>query len=130
MDRKEFFGEAWKKLLKQGLELIGDHPIVQSLEKMAELKERPPGAVLPDALFQELCTGCDACMIACPVNVIMVEDLERRLPVIYPERDPCVYCAGYPCISACETGALNINTPKTLAANKYPSIAPATHQST
>lgn len=106
MDRKEFFGEAWKKLVKQGLELVGDHPIWKGLEKMAEPKERPPGAVLPDALFQQLCTGRDAYMIACPVSVIMVEDLERRLPVIYPERNPCVHCDGYPCASVCETGAL------------------------
>ena len=101
MNRRDFF----KELLLSGFDLIKDHPLVETLEKMGERRERPPGAI---ARFEETCTGCDACMIACPVNVIMIEDLEKRLPVIYPEKDPCVRCEGFPCIAACQTGALNI----------------------
>lgn len=70
--------------------------------------ERPPGANVDDKQFLKLCTGCDACMVACPHNVVMIEDLERRDPVIYPDEGPCLHCADYPCITACPTGALSL----------------------
>lgn len=102
MDRKDFF----KQLIGKGIELLGDNPLIRALEDSVKVKERPPGN-LPEKEFQTVCTGCDACMIACPVNVIMVEDLKTRLPVIYPETAPCLHCTSYPCIQACNTGALN-----------------------
>lgn len=103
MDRMGFF----KQLVVKGLEVF-DNPIIAALEKTARIKERPPGAVTPESKFQELCTGCDACMVACPVNIIFIEDLNTRFPIIYPEETPCLHCTGYPCISACKTGALRI----------------------
>lgn len=109
MKRAEFFGKAFKLLVGSGLTLMEDNPIVQGLEKLADdtKRERPPGAA-GEGEFQDKCTGCDACMIACPVNVVMIEDMERRLPVIYPEKDPCIHCEGYPCIQACPTDALQM----------------------
>lgn len=71
------------------------------------VKQRPPGAA-PEKEFHQLCTGCDGCMIACPVNVIMIEDMEKRYPVIYPDKNPCVKCYNYPCISSCPTEALHL----------------------
>jgi len=115
MDRKEFFGEAFKSLMYNALDILGENAVIRALEETAKIKERPPGSILPDAEFQRLCTGCDACMIACPVNVVMIEDLNLRLPVIYPETNPCLHCIGYPCIQACKTSALsfeNLNLPK------------------
>lgn len=103
MDRRSFF----KSLVGKGLELISENPIILALEDRAKIKERPPGALVPDKEFQALCTGCDACMIACPVNVIMIEDLKTRLPIIYPETEPCLHCTGYPCIQSCKSGALS-----------------------
>jgi ferredoxin len=103
LNRRAFF----KELFLAGFDLIKDHPILESLEKLAEKRERPPGA-LAEGQFQQVCTGCDACMIACPINIIMIDDLEKRHPVIYPEKDPCIHCEGYPCIAACPTGALAI----------------------
>ena len=108
MDRKEFFQSAFRMVVGKGLELVEDSTVVKALEKMADddkQRERPPGAV-PEPLFTERCTGCDQCMIACPVNVIMVENLETRLPLIYPNKSPCIHCSGYPCIAACPSGAL------------------------
>lgn len=107
MDRKEFFNQAWIKLAEKAVELISETSLGKALEEASRNKQRPPGAI-PGHFFQEKCTGCDACMIACPVNVIMIEDLERRLPVIYPEEDPCLHCKGYPCIQACKTEALSL----------------------
>lgn len=93
MNRLDFF----KCLFGKGLELF---------EPLGEGEERPPGALRDEAEFKSRCTGCDACMKACPVNVIMVDDLVKRYPVIYPKTAPCVHCEGYPCIAACPTGAL------------------------
>lgn len=112
MNRKDFFEQALKSLLKKGLDLLETHPLINALENLASTpeqpvkKQRPPGAS-QEKHFQTLCTGCDACMIACPVNVIMIEDLSRRLPLLYPEKNPCINCPDYPCIRACPTGALN-----------------------
>lgn len=70
--------------------------------------ERPPGAHKNEEVFLRLCTGCDLCMAACPYNIVMIEDLEKRDPVIYPDEAPCVRCADYPCVKACPTGALKL----------------------
>lgn len=105
MDRKEFFLHAFQKAAN----LVSETRVAQALEQFAEPRERPPGAA-PEKEFRELCTGCDACMAACPVSVIMIDDLEKRHPVIYPERDPCIHCEDTPCIAVCETGALKPNT--------------------
>jgi ferredoxin len=112
VDRKDFLTSAFKMLVAKSFDLIVENPLVNALEKLGEekdpaclRKERPPGA-LPEREFLKKCTGCDACMIACPVNVVMIEDLEKRYPVIYPDKDPCIHCQGYPCIQICPTGAL------------------------
>lgn len=114
MDRKDFFSQALRLLVGKGLELCEGNPVIAALEKLAEdpvpskkRKQRLPGASPTENEFQQKCTGCDACMIACPVNVVMIEDLDKRLPLIYPDEAPCVHCSGYPCIQACPTGALS-----------------------
>lgn len=104
MKRDEFFFALFRK----GAEWILESPVAALLEDLGDdtVKMRPPGA-LPEAEFQQRCTGCDECMKACPFNVIMIEDQKLRHPVIYPEKDPCVHCEDTPCITACPTGALN-----------------------
>ncbi len=102
MNRKEFFNQ----LAGKAAAWISETSVGKVLEVVSLVKERPPGAPQSDSKFQELCTGCDACMIACPVNVIMIDNLEKRFPVIYPEEAPCIHCTGYPCIQVCPTGAL------------------------
>jgi len=101
--------------MKSCFDLIGDHPIFGFLEGLDSessnknvKKQRPPGASSIDSEFRKRCTGCDACMAACPVNIIMIEDLTLRHPVIYPEEAPCIHCEGYPCIQSCPTGALDL----------------------
>ncbi len=114
MDRKEFIQKGWTLMLGKGLELLTENRLVNSLEDLAKedkpLKQaqRPPGAK-EEPSFLKLCLGCDACMIACPENAIMVEDLEKRYPLIYPEEKSCIQCDGYPCIQVCEYGALQID---------------------
>lgn len=109
MDRKGFFSHLLKLAVGTGIQVLEASPIGKSLEKFADepqKKVRPPGAIQDESLFLQRCTGCDACMKACPVNVILIENLETRDPVIYPEKDPCIQCPGFPCIASCPTGAL------------------------
>lgn len=112
MNRREFIKEGFWRLLKTGLELLDSDPFLETLQKektsALRIKQRPPGAPASDALFQSRCIGCDACMAACPVNVIFIEDLKARLPLIYPETNPCLCCADYPCIRSCPVGALRL----------------------
>lgn len=63
---------------------------------------RPPGAV-PEAQFLELCTGCGACVAACPETTLTSKD---RYPEAHPEVHACIMCKDVPCAAACETGAL------------------------
>lgn len=113
MDRKEFFSHAFNKVVGKGLDILESTKVGRKLEEMAEdtevsipKKQRPPGAGHTEKEFLRKCTGCDACMAACPANVIMIEDLERRDPLIYPNEGSCIHCPGYPCIAACAAGAL------------------------
>ncbi len=110
MDRKGFFEHIAKLAIGKGIDILEATPLGKVINNLADeprKKERPPGAIQDDDLFLKRCIGCDACMKACPVNVIMIEDLQRRDPVIYPEKDPCVRCPGFPCIHSCPTGALS-----------------------
>lgn len=105
MDRKEFFSFVFQKAAGKSLKWLALPE--QPVSAKDPAAHRPPGAVPYEQEFLAKCTGCDACMAACPVNIVMIADLERRDPVIYPESGPCVQCPGFPCIAACPTGALD-----------------------
>ncbi|MBI5247605.1 MAG: 4Fe-4S binding protein [Elusimicrobia bacterium] len=114
--RRDFFGAMLKELastagslatsLGDGLALAEDRSIAPPLKPFV----RPPGAVAEDK-FLELCTRCDDCAKACPEWVVRKTGPEfgKRLegyPIILPAQNPCVFCTGLPCITACKTGAL------------------------
>lgn len=66
--------------------------------------QRPPWAGAEDA-FTQRCTRCQACVPACPRQVLAVGD--GGFPVVHFERHGCDGCAGAPaCVAACAPQAL------------------------
>jgi ferredoxin-type protein NapG len=95
-------------------------------EKLA-LRERnwirPPFAI-DEATFVSACTKCDKCIKACPHQVLF------RLPDDTPAMDlinrGCRMCDEWPCVDACETGALVLpvdNTEQHLSVPRLARIA-------
>jgi MauM/NapG family ferredoxin protein len=86
---------------------------------------RPPGAVAePD--FLESCSRCGDCASACPHDAIRAASAQLRgsegTPIIDPLLSPCLMCEDFPCISACETGALRSEAPAALGAARVQPI--------
>lgn len=67
---------------------------------------RPPWS-LAEAAFLDACTACDACVEACPENVLTVAG--GRHPVFDPHRGECTFCGA--CVEACASGALRRSGP-------------------
>lgn len=69
---------------------------------------RPPGAA---AAFFEACTGCGACVAACPPQALrLVREPggpAAGLAAFVARETPCAMCDGAPCATACPTGALD-----------------------
>ena len=78
---------------------------------------RPPGA-LAESEFLEACTRCGDCIEACEPGAITKASERMRAaaetPIINPASSPCLLCEDFPCITACETGALRIEAPSSL----------------
>ncbi|WP_417798419.1 ferredoxin-type protein NapF [Terasakiella pusilla] len=73
---------------------------------------RPPWAV--DAgLFAGKCTGCAACVDACPENILIL-DVHKKAKVDFSQGE-CTFCTD--CVTSCKDGALvmaDINRPWSL----------------
>lgn len=71
---------------------------------------RPPGALTPDERFLAACTGCEACVSACPAQAIRLVPApgapDRRVAVLDVAVSPCLLCPELPCAAACPDGAL------------------------
>lgn len=71
---------------------------------------RPPYA-LEELEFSFSCSRCDACIAACPENVLFKLPAHTGLtaagsPAMDLAHKACVLCEEWPCVNACEAGAL------------------------
>ncbi|GAB4377339.1 MAG: hypothetical protein Kow0042_24920 [Calditrichia bacterium] len=71
----------------------------------------PPGIQSPDH-YLATCSRCYHCVSACPHEALRVQWAEtsayHSYPVIEPRRQPCYRCSDFPCVTACQAGALDI----------------------
>ncbi len=115
--RRDFFQTMFKELasttgalassLAEGLSLVED---ADKIKTPAKPFVRPPGAIAENK-FLETCTRCDDCVKACPEWVVRKTGPEfgkslEGYPMLMPAQNPCVFCTGLPCVTACKTGAL------------------------
>ncbi len=107
MDRRSFFRRSAQKA---GQTLVREVDARVNTHALHWL--RPPYAI--DELdFLLACTRCGACLGACPHRVVFA--LPARLgaqfagtPALDLVNHGCHLCAGWPCVSACEPGALRL----------------------
>ncbi len=107
MDRRSFFKTVTSKVTKSAVKVVES-----KVNKHASHWIRPPYA-LNELDFILACTRCDKCVEACPHGVIF--KLSSRLgarvmgtPALDLINKGCHLCDDWPCVVACEPGALKI----------------------
>ena len=92
---------GWVGVFRQVSKATGEAPLPSPEDAI-----RPPGALSPDEKFLAACTGCKACVEACPPKALVFLGEESGIPALVPARQACVLCTELPCIEACPEGAL------------------------
>jgi ferredoxin-type protein NapG len=107
VDRRSFFKTVTSKVTKSAVKVVDSQ-----VNKRASHWIRPPYA-LNELDFILACTRCDKCVEACPHGVIF--KLPSRLgarvmgtPALDLINKGCHLCDDWPCVVACEPGALKI----------------------
>jgi ferredoxin-type protein NapG len=105
MKRREFFELGARKTVQTALDLLGERA-----RRRAENWLRPPFA-LAELDFLLTCTRCEECIQACPHDVLFKLPARLGIEVVgTPAMDllarGCRMCADWPCVAACEPGAL------------------------
>ncbi len=106
MDRRDF--------LRRGIGKVTETAVKHADAKISERVNwiRPPFA-LPELEFLLACTRCDACIRACPQEVIfplaarLGPDIVRT-PAMDLLNKACHLCEDWPCVAACEPEALQL----------------------
>ena len=117
MDRRDFFKAGLNQVAKTAVEVVDE-----VASQRARHWIRPPYA-LPELEFLLACTRCDACVDACPYNVIFKLPARRGAQLVgTPAMDilnkGCHLCEDWPCVQACEPKALTL--PETEDAEERP----------
>ncbi len=107
MDRREFFRRSANKVAKKVTVHVND-----KVEKNAAHWIRPPFA-MDELNFLLACTRCKGCIEACRYDVIFPLPARRgaqvvSTPVLDLLNKACHLCEDWPCVQACETGALKL----------------------
>ena len=106
-DRREFLRSALLGTAVVGTALAGFFP----LAALADARLRPPGAIV-EKDFLAACIKCGQCVQVCPVEAIVLADIDEGFSVGTPYIDAraqaCDFsCDALQCILACPTGALS-----------------------
>lgn len=118
MDRRDFFRQSFGKAAEV---------VVKGADKRVAEKAkhwiRPPFAI-PELEFLLACTRCNACIEACPHDVIF--PLAARLgvdvvntPALDLLKKGCHLCEDWPCVNACEVNALVFTEDESVKVNKF-----------
>ncbi len=125
MDRRAFF----RRGLKEVAEVAVKHVDAQ-VSRQARRWIRPPYA-LDELEFLLACTRCEACAEACPQQLIF--PLPARLsaqvagtPALDLLNRGCRLCPEWPCVTACEPGALRRPDSAQDESGGWPELAVAT----
>lgn len=113
LDRRNFFRLGIHKAANAAADLVEAQNITRAPQFI-----RPPFAGLENE-FLAKCTRCHDCLKACPHDTIF--PLSQRLgkqiastPALDLTNGACHLCQGWPCVNACESGALELPEKETL----------------
>lgn len=124
MDRRGFFKHLGRKASETAIEHIE-----KKVEQKATHWIRPPYAI-NELEFLLACTRCNRCIEACSYEVIFPLPARRGGDVVStPALDllnrGCHLCDGWPCVTACEPGALKLPICEEDEEVPYPHLAKA-----
>ncbi|MCB1930662.1 MAG: hypothetical protein KDH17_21860 [Rhodocyclaceae bacterium] len=108
--------------LRSGVQKVAQATVDVAAHQLATRPQnwfRPPFAT-DEWQFLELCTRCDECLAACPHEVLFPLPARlgprlERTPAMDLLHKGCHLCADWPCVKACETGALALPSPDATA---------------
>lgn len=123
--RRSFFGSLLRKTTDFAVRVSDvqhDAPLANWI--------RPPFA-LDELQFLSLCTHCNACIEACPHGTIVPLGAQHGLrltgtPVLDLQNKACHLCSDWPCVTACEPGALKLPLQEEGAPPPLPRLADVT----
>lgn len=110
MDRRDFFR---KTVHKVGRGIVKEAN--RRADKRAKRWIRPPYA-RPELDFLMMCTRCNACIEACPHDTVFALPVRcgatvAGTPALDLLKGACYLCESWPCVTACETSALQLPEP-------------------
>lgn len=92
--------------------LASYQPDEEILQTIPRIWIRPPGAIA-ETLFRKNCNLCVECLAVCPKSAIIVYKEATdgtQYPFINLHIQACEMCSDFPCIKACQTGALQLQS--------------------
>ncbi len=107
MDRREFFRRGLGRVAEEAVQHV-DKKVVERASRWI----RPPFAIA-ELEFLLACTRCDACIKACPHSIIFPLAAKNgadvmNTPALDLLNQGCRLCEDWPCVTACETKALQL----------------------
>lgn len=122
MDRRDFFRRGFSKATETAVK-VADKRVSERAKRWV----RPPYAIT-ELDFLLACTRCNACIEACPHNIVF--PLAARLgadvastPALDLLTKGCHLCDDWPCVTACEPKALVLEEPNDDGEVKLPKFA-------